>query len=336
MAPGGAGGSLVPGGVPVSGPAALRATLLRLLGPEVAELLADRSVTELYTVEGHPELWVDDAQGRHPAGIPFPPERVQMFLNAVASGAGIDFGPAAPRLAADLPEGLGRLQGFLPPLAVQPLFILRRPAPEVLPLAAWVDAGLVPAAVAEELTRSLAEHETILVVGGTATGKTTFLNSLLHELARVVPAERIALLEDTPELVCSSRDHIHLRTLPGLTLYDLLDAILRASPRRIVVGEVRDHAALAMLDAWNTGHPGGLATLHANTCSDALLRLGTLVQRANVPPQSELIAATVSRIVRLEGTTRATRHVAELVVVEGFDPAERRFLLHPLFRRSTP
>jgi type IV secretion system protein VirB11 len=91
-----------------------------------------------------------------------------------------------------------------------------------------------------------------------------------------------------------------------------------------------------MLDAWNTGHPGGLATLHANTCQDALLRLATLVQRANVPPQNELIAATVNQVVRLAGTTSRTRRVVELARLTGYDPAARRFVLETLYDERKP
>ena len=315
--------------------AELRDTLLRLLGPRLERTLIEPAVTELYTVEGDSRVWLDSHErGRHPSDIELPVERVAMLLNAVATAQGIDLGPGRSILSADLPDGLGRLQGFLPPTSRQPLFILRKPAPKVLPLESLIRSGFVPRPVAERMRWGLIHHQTLLIVGGTGTGKTTFLNSLLAELAVLCPDERIAILEDTPELACASPDHIALRTSAGVSLYDLLDAALRASPSRIVVGEVRDHSALAMLDAWNTGHPGGLATLHANTCQDALLRLATLVQRANVPPQNALIAATARLIVRLEGTNTRTRRVAELAQVKGFEPASQRFSLQTLFERK--
>jgi type IV secretion system protein VirB11 len=310
----------------------LRDTLLRLLGPAVEEALADPAVTEVYTVEGDPRIWLDRRdRGRHPTEIRLHPSRVEMFLNAVATASGVDFGPGQPLLSAELPDQLGRLQGFLPPVSTQPLLVLRKPAPEVLPLSDLEQAGFVPSAVARSLRLGLVEHQTVLVVGGTGTGKTTFLNSLLAELATLCPDERVAVLEDTPELACAAPDRIFLRTGPGIDLYRLLDVVLRASPHRIVVGEVRDRSALAMLDAWNTGHPGGLATLHANTCQDALLRLATLVQRANVPPQNELIAATVGLVVRLAGTGSRTRRVVELARLRGYDSAARRFALETLY-----
>jgi type IV secretion system protein VirB11 len=214
------------------------------------------------------------------------------------------------------------------------VFILRKPAPAVIPLDELKRSGFVTHDAAERLRWALVEHETLLIVGGTGTGKTTFLNSLLAELAALCPDERIAVLEDTPELACSSADRLSLRTHDGIGLYDLLDAVLRASPHRIVVGEVRDASALPMLDAWNTGHPGGLGTLHANSCEHALLRLATLVQRAGVPSQNALIAATVALIVRLEGSNAQGRHVAELAVVRGWDSASERWHLQPVYEHT--
>lgn len=312
----------------------IRDSILRHLGPELAEALADGNVTEIYTVERDSRAWLDTRDsGRYASEIEVPAERVEMLLNAVATATGVDFGPAQPILSAELPGQLGRLQGFLPPVTVEPLFVLRKPAPAVFSLQDLISTEFLPHEVAERLRWALIHHETLLVVGGTGTGKTTFLNSLLAELASLCPDERVAVLEDTPELVCASPDRVSLRTAPGVDLYQLLDAVLRASPHRIVVGEVRDGSALAMLDAWNTGHPGGLATLHANRCADALLRLATLVQRANVPPQDALIAATVKLIVRLEGTNRKSRRVAELVAVRGLD-ASGGWRLETIYERS--
>ena len=314
-----------------------RATLLRLLGSEVAALLSDPEVTEVYTVEGDSCLWVDRlGEGRGRSGVEVPAERAEMLLNAVASGHGVKLGPGQPVLSAELPEGMGRLQGFLSPVTRQAFFVLRKPAGRVFSLAELTASGFVAPEAAEVLRQAIAAHETIVVVGGTSTGKTTFLNSLLLELARLCPQERVGILEDTPELSCSSPDFFRLRTSESLDLARLVKEALRTSPQRLVIGEVRDHAALAMLDAWNTGHPGGLATLHANGPHEALIRLSTLVQRANVPPQPELIAATVSVLVHLAGTTRATRRVAGLARVDGFSSKSGHFQVRTLHERTAP
>ena len=164
-------------------PAAPRETLVRLLGSELCSVLEAPEVTELYTIEGDRFLWLDSLEGgRRRTSIELPPDRAEMFLNAVASLHGVALGPGQPVLSADLPDGLGRLQGFLPPVSRSPFFVLRKPASHVFSLAELAVSGFLPPVASELLSEGIQAHETILVVGGTGTGKTTFLNSLLGEL----------------------------------------------------------------------------------------------------------------------------------------------------------
>src|SRR5438132_555581 len=117
-----------------------------------------------------------------------------------------------------------------------------------------------------------------------------------------------------------------LRTSPTMTLAQLVKSALRTSPTRIVVGEVRGSEALDLLDAWATGHPGGVATVHASSPEGALLRLDRLAQRANVPPQRHLVAEAIHWIAVLEGS-HARRRLTDLVRVDGLD-RDGHFLLH--------
>ena len=176
-----------------------------------------------------------------------------------------------------------------------------------------------------ELRRAIQERRNILIAGGTNSGKTTLANALLKEITDLFPRERIVILEDTVELQCAGNDHLALRSCPAVSLEQLLKSALRTSPNRIVVGEVRGAEALHLLDAWATGHPGGVATVHASSAVGALARLDRLAQRANVPPQRELIAETVHLLVVIEGGSTG-RRITDLVTVTGLD--ERgRFLL---------
>ena len=172
------------------------------------------------------------------------------------------------------------------------------------------------------------ERANILVAGGTGSGKTTFANALLQEIAGRFPTDRIVVLEDTVELQCPAADTLALRTSSGLSLADLVKASLRTKPDRIVIGEVRDAAALDLLDAWATGHPGGIATLHATDPLGALHRLDRLAQRANVPPQRELVAEAIDLVVVLQGS-HGQRRVRELVRVAGLD-RNGQFRIQPL------
>jgi len=127
------------------------------------------------------------------------------------------------------------------------------------------------------------------------------------------------LLEDTVELQCRSDDHVSLRAEPGVTtMADLVRATLRLRPDRIVVGEVRGPEALDLLKAWGTGHPGGIATIHAGSAHGALTRLEQLIQEVAVTAPRALIAESVNVIVFIAGRGR-TRRVEDIVRVTGHD-----------------
>ncbi|MGB4057241.1 MAG: ATPase, T2SS/T4P/T4SS family [Alphaproteobacteria bacterium] len=169
------------------------------------------------------------------------------------------------------------------------------------------------------LREAVANRKNILVAGGTGSGKTTFVNALL-----ALPdftQERIVIIEDTPELQCSAVDKVELltkRTEPPLTMRDLVMTTLRLRPDRIIVGEVRDGSALDMLKAWNTGHPGGIATIHANSAQDALGRLEDLVGEVSAQISYRAIASAIDLVVFM-CRTQAGREVREIVAVKGYD-----------------
>ena len=180
--------------------------------------------------------------------------------------------PAFCRAAANASKGL------LPPLAERPVFTIRKRASIVFTLDDYVAKGILPAAGAEVIRRAVVDRKNILVAGGTGSGKTTLVNAILAEPP--FKSDRIVLIEDTKELQCPAEDKVELltkNTEPRVTMTDLLRMTLRLRPDRIIIGEVRGPEALAMLKAWNTGHPGGVATIHANSAADALRRIEDLV-----------------------------------------------------------
>ena len=160
------------------------------------------------------------------------------------------------------------------------------------------------------------ERLNIVIAGGTSTGKTTLANALLDEVART--GDRVLILEDTRELQCLADDQVALRTKPGVaSMSELVRSTLRLRPDRIVVGEVRGAEALDLLKAWCTGHPGGIATVHAGSAAGALNRLEQLIQEAVVTVPRQLIAEAVDvgrvhRRARLEpaGARDRPRHRA--------------------------
>jgi type IV secretion system protein VirB11 len=235
----------------------------------------------------------------------------------------------APIVSAELPESGERFEGVMPPVSPAPCFAVRKPADVLYRLADYVAARIMSVRQAEVLALSVRERKNILVVGGTSSGKTTLVNALLAEIADL--GERVVILEDTRELKCAAADCVALRTKPGVaTLADLVRSTLRLRPDRIIVGEVRGPEALDMLKAWNTGHPGGITTVHANSAPAGLLRLEQLVQEAVVTVPRDLIVQAIDIVAFLEGRG-ANRRLDTLLEVASLD-ADGDYMLKPLGR----
>ena len=183
------------------------------------------------------------------------------------------------------------------------------------------------AEAARLLSLAVVDRRNILVAGGTSSGKTTLANALLAELAAL--DERVIVIEDTRELQCAAPDTVALRTRPGVVcIADLVRSTLRLRPDRIIVGEVRGGEALDMLKAWNTGHPGGIATVHANSALSALYRLEQLIQEAVVAVPRRLIAEAIDMVVFIAGRGTA-RRIDTIAALEGLD-GSGDYVLRPL------
>jgi type IV secretion system protein TrbB len=319
------------------GPAAERLDRLdemlsRYLGPTVVRAMADQDVTEVYVNPQDGAIRFDTrSHGKVASGATIDAHRVEMFLNAVAARLGVTLTSDSPRLEAELPAATfagSRLQGFVPPVTCGPAFNIRKPPSVVYSLDSYVSGGTLTPPQCAALRSSTAKRHNILIAGGTNTGKTTLANAVLREITEQFPNERLVVLEDTVELQCAARDHLALRINRRVTLADLVKSALRTSPNRIIVGEVRGVEALDLLDAWATGHPGGVATVHASSAEGALLRLDRLAQRANVPPQTLLVAEAIHLVVVIEGGNQG-RRVTDVARVNGLD-AHGRFVLHHL------
>lgn len=299
-------------------PARRRIRMLRTaMGPEIAAALEDPDVVEvLLNPDG--SLWVDRLQtGRAPTGHRMPPPVAERIIRVVAAHVRAEVHPGAPLLSAELPETGERFMGAMPPIVRAPSFAIRKRALRIMTLADYVADGIMAEVQAAFLRRAVRERLNIVVAGGTSTGKTTLANALLDEIADT--GDRVLILEDTVELQCRSDDHVAMRTEPGVSaMADLVRATLRLRPDRIVVGEVRGAEALDLLKAWGTGHPGGVATVHAGSAEGALVRLEQLVQEISVTVPRALIAEAVHVIVFIAGRGHA-RRVREIVRVAGHD-----------------
>ena len=194
---------------------------------------------------------------------------------------------------------------------------IRKPALRILTIADYIRDQIMVSIQADALRQAVRERKNILVAGGTSSGKTTLTNALLAEIADC--DERVILIEDTRELQCAAKDCVALRTHAGVvSMGDLVRSTLRLRPDRIIVGEVRGAEALDMLKAWNTGHPGGIATVHANAARSALYRLEQLVQESVPIVPRRLIADAIDMVVFIAGRGSG-RRIETIAEVTGID-----------------
>jgi P-type conjugative transfer ATPase TrbB len=293
------------------------------LGTHITSLLDDPAVVELM-LNPDGRLWVDRlGQGRDDTGYKILPANAQRVIELVASSTGSICSADMPMVSAELPGSGSRFQGILPPVTSTPVFTIRKKALMVFTLDEYVSKAIMTALQKEKIIEAVHAKKNILIVGGTGSGKTTLANAVLNEIAKT--KDRCIIIEDTLELQCTAPDRVFMRSRDHVPMNDLLKATMRLRPDRIIVGEVRGPEALTLLKAWNTGHPGGVATVHANSAQGGLTRLEQLIQEAIPTTQKALIAEAVNIIVFIE-RHKHSRRVKEIVEVTGFKNNE--YMLH--------
>lgn len=294
------------------------AMLRTAMGPDITGALDDPKVIEIM-VNPDGRLWLDKlGRGRFETDKTLTPSEGERVVRLVASHINQDVTPRSPIISAELPGNGERFEGIMPPVVRAPCFSIRKGAITVFTLADYVEAGTMTKTQTEALRYCVSARQNILIVGGTSSGKTTLANALLSEVSK--SGDRVLILEDTRELQCKAEDTVALRTHGrNVTLADLVRSTLRLRPDRIIIGEVRGPEALDMLKAWNTGHPGGIATVHANSAMSGLSRIEQLIlEGAQVVPRA-LIAEAIDVIVYISGrgSKRRIETIARLIGVDG-------------------
>jgi P-type conjugative transfer ATPase TrbB len=235
-----------------------------------------------------------------------------------------------PTIECELPLDGSRFAGQIPPIVTAPVFAVRKRASRVFTLQQYVDAKIITPEQKQILCEAIRDHRNILVTGGTGTGKTTLTNALIHELTDQFPGESLVIIEDTGELQCSAKNYVQYHTSPERSMTHLVRHSLRVRPDRILVGEVRGPEALDLLMSWNTGHEGGIATIHANNAAAGLTRLSTLVSmHPDAPREIEpLIGEAVDIVVHIARTEKS-RVVREILKVIDFDRRNQAYNMEP-------
>ena len=303
-----------------------------VLGAEVVDLMHRGDVTEIYNNDDGYIRYQSHEEGKVKTNIYLSPEQYQAIIELVAGQVGKIVNEDVPSLSAEI-AGYGcRFQGELPPIVRTPQMNIRKKAVKIFSLEDYVRDGVLSGNYKEYIEEAIAMRKNILIVGGTGTGKTTFLNAILDAIARISPYHRIISLEDLPELQCPADDYSPMFTKQdtgqGGIRYNmtrLLADCMRRSPDRIVVGEVRDGAAYTMLKAWNTGHEGGACTVHANGAEEGLTRIKSLAQEDPdaAGDLKELIGEAVDVVVSIShlelGDGKKSRIVRDIIEVDGYD-----------------
>jgi type IV secretion system protein VirB11 len=204
--------------------------------------------------------------------------KAESVLRTIAACVQTTITREKPTIECELPLDGSRFAGQIPPVVPAPAFAVRKRASRVFSMQQYVEAGILTPKEKEFLCEAIRDHRNILVTGSTGSGKSTLVNSLIGETTAQYPAERLIIIEDTGELQCSAANYVQYHTSPERTMTELVRTSLRMRPDRILVGEVRGPEALDLLMAWNTGHEGGIATLHANNAQAGLARLATLIR----------------------------------------------------------
>jgi pilus assembly protein CpaF len=309
--------------------------ILPFLRP-IEPLLLDESISEIM---GNPDAsWWYERDGImfQEQTISFDAGKLQTGLEVIANQLGKKLDEDNPLLHAQLPDG-SRLAAVIPPVVrCAPALIIRKFTSRHYTVDDLIARGTLARALAEFLAEQIRSGKTLLISGGTGTGKTT----LLRILADFIPEQdRLVVIEDTSELQIQKPNILPTECQTDtfkakITFDDLLKSALRWRPDRIILGEVRGIEARTLLDSFNTGHAGSMATIHANSAEKALHRFANLVMRSHAQStfadtEAE-IAEAVDFVVHVERRP-GRRVVREVLALRGYDRDAKRFLIEPVF-----
>lgn len=293
----------------------LLAALEHNLGPVLMGALRDPEVVEIM-LNPDGRLWIERlGQDMEPVAA-MASEQSRLIISLVASGLETVVTTENPIVEGELPLDGSRFEGLLPPVVSSPSFTIRKKASRVFSLKGYVSAGILAPALIPVIRKAIINRQNILVVGGTGSGKTTLVNALIRQISEDCPEDRLLILEDTMELQSKSPNTVFFRTSDFVDMRRLVKVTMRYRPTRIIVGEVRDGAALDLLKAWNTGHPGGIATVHANSAAEGLDRMEELVAEATSAPKQRLISKAIGLVIFIKRAPGG-RRVSELLEIKG-------------------
>jgi pilus assembly protein CpaF len=290
-------------------------------------LLEDETITEIM-VNGAKNIYIERAGKIHRVPVTFESnDHVMRIIERIVAPLGRRVDESSPYVDARLPDG-SRVNIIIPPLSlVGPVITIRKFARNPITVEQLVEFGSITPEAIQFLKACVEARLNIVISGGTGSGKTTFLNII----SQYIPNdERIITIENAAELQLRQEHVVTLESRPPnienrgeVTIRQLVINALRMRPDRIIVGEVRDDAALDMLQAMNTGHDGSMTTLHSNSPRDTLARLETMVMMAGMelPMRAirEQVSSAIDMVIHQERLRDGTRKIVNITEVSGME-----------------
>ena len=299
--------------------------LQKFLNPNLLEVMCnpneDGSSSIFWEEQGQDMVYDPEMSKR------FNSSRAESVIKTIAGYYNKTVNEADPILESQFPIDGSRFTGIMPPVTTTPSFTIRKRPNRVFTLDEYVANGIMTEQQKAIIQQAITNRSNILVIGGTGSGKTTLVNGIIWEVTVQHPNERIYISEDTGEIRCDSPNKVHVYTTMSADLTKLVRTALRFRPDRIVVGEVRGAEALDLLDTWNTGHPGGVATVHANSAVLGLERLEGLITRNPFHPTEirQLIAQVVNIIIFISKDRNTGRKIREIIKINGYNQHDKSF-----------
>jgi pilus assembly protein CpaF len=296
------------------------------LGP-LQPLLEDETITEIM-VNGAKNIYIERAGKIHRQPVSFESdEHVMRIIERIVAPLGRRIDESSPYVDARLPDG-SRVNAVIPPISlVGPVITIRKFAKNPITIDQLIQFGTITPESLQFLKACVESRLNVVISGGTGSGKTTLLNILSQFIP---PDERIVTIENAAELQLRQEHVVTLESRPPniegrgeVTIRALVINALRMRPDRIIVGEIRDEAAIDMLQAMNTGHDGSMTTLHSNSPRDTLARMETMVMMAgmDLPVRAirEQVSSAIDLVVHQERMRDGTRKVVNITEVTGME-----------------